>query len=155
MAPPESLVLSENEFRPFKLQPGSGKSPAVASSGERLMLRDGGAAARRAFEDGALADGLAELLEPSAGSWKEWAASLDHVAVDAAATGPWLKEFRAWEVEVAERRAKREAEKAAAKAAEEVAKAAAGGAKTAAGEGASSGAENAAASAPAGGDGTA
>lgn len=117
LAPPQSLVLSENEFRPFKQQPGSSLPPAVAISGDRLELRDGGAAARREFEAGVLSDGLAKLLDPSEGSWQEWVAALDHIAVDRGATGAWLEQYNAWARDVAARRAQRAAEKAEAAAA--------------------------------------
>lgn len=125
LAPPESLVLSENEFRPFKQQAGGIISPAVASSGDCLELRTGGAAGRAEFEAGALAEGLAKLLDPSVGTWREWAVSLDHVAIDRAATAKWLEEHHAWSLDVAEKRAQRAAEKAAAAAMEAAAEAAA------------------------------
>lgn len=125
LAPPESLVLSENEFRPFKQQAGGIISPAVASSGDRLELRTGGAAGRAEFEAGALAEGLSKLLDPSVGTWREWAVSLDHVAIDRAATAKWLEEHRAWSVDVAAKRAQRAAEKAAAAAMEAATEAAA------------------------------
>eukprot|EP00892_Ulva_mutabilis_P009054 jgi/Ulvmu1/6520/UM003_0153.1 len=125
LAPPESLVLSENEFRPFKQQPGSSLPPAVASSGDRLQLRDGGTAVRREFESGVLGAGLADLLDPAARNWREWTAALDHIAIDTEATGAWMQKYSVWAREVGERRAQRAADKAAEAAAAAVAAAAA------------------------------
>lgn len=127
LAPPQSLVLSENEFRPFKQQAGSVLPPAVACSGEQLQLRAGGAAARREFERGELAGGLAKLLDPSEVSWREWSVALDYVAVDPVATAAWLERYNAWAVDVAQRRAQRAADKTAAAAADAEATAVAAG----------------------------
>jgi hypothetical protein len=104
LAPPHTLILEDNLFMDFPVQPNNKAGEHIALSGAQLSLRHLGKAAQKEFKATVLAEHAEALLQHK--SWEEWSLQLEHAVVDHEAYQAWQAKHSQWVAEVAARRHK-------------------------------------------------
>lgn len=93
-APPETLLLADNNFHAFHMDPRNLQPSITCLTGDRLSLRERGTALRDDFVLHTLEPSVEELLH--ADLWADWVENLDVRAFEPEQEAEFLRLHRTW-----------------------------------------------------------